>query len=613
MSNSIYEEVLVYDIETRVWGKPDVTKDKLKLFGCYSYKTGKYYNLSNKDEIQMIINNHKILVGFNIKRYDNEVLTRHGISLQYKIIVDLYEVFDKRAGGMKIEKGMLGDLLIEKSLDYITRTLDIVNDNEAKIKIDYKKFMKDEWSPEEYKEIMIYLRRDVEVTKKLYEWTENYFSAFKDFLNENDVRKKLYITTSLAKFTYKAICKELGLEEKYGVINEDAETIGGGYVAYPSGEEYKDNIYCLDFTSLYPHIMIQCNIHGRIKQGYFGEGWHGNEVWSVEGFYNNKELNQIAKLLQKWFKDRLEYKRQKDRREYTIKILLNTFYGITDNEYYDNVFDKIGSGDITRLGRQWVKYARKVFRDEGYLIIYTDTDSVYIQAPSGKGKEEVLKIKDKIINDIKQTVPFPQDTFNMALEAEIKYMWFFKGQIDINEDTKEYDSDDFINKNKGWMKKNYIYVSTDGKLVIKNLGIRKKSNSKLSQKIFWEYLVPRIKMGEIKFSRTFIKGLINDMLKQNISLAALRKDVGNFEQYNKSPTSLPAQISKKYGVGIHFLIPNIKGIGVGKAKDKSYCTIEEFNEHKLTYKDIHLENVLNELDYFIKPVVNGNIFSYGGK
>jgi len=74
----------------------------------------------------------------------------------------------------------------------------------------------------------------------------------------------------------------------------------------------------------------------------------------------------------------------------------------------------------------------------------------------------------------------------------------------------------------------------------------------------------------------------------------MRKNVGPFSQYlEKSPNSLPAQISKKYGAGIYFLIPNLKGIGVGKGK--KYCTIEEFTERKLTIDDIDLSNVWKAL------------------
>jgi len=159
------------------------------------------------------------------------------------------------------------------------------------------------------------------------------------------------------------------------------------------------------------------------------------------------------------------------------------------------------------------------------------------------------------------------------------------------------------------MKKNYIFITKDNKIIIRNLGIRKKSNSLLSRKIFNDYLVPKIKQGEAKFSKVFIRNTIIKLLEEDVTLASMRKDVGNFEQYKeKSPTCLSAQITQKYGPGIHFLIPNTKGIGVGKGK--KYCTVEEFKAHKMNIDHINLDNVWNELNYFIKPVKVKGIFDF---
>ena len=58
----------------------------------------------------------------------------------------------------------------------------------------------------------------------------------------------------------------------------------------------------------------------------------------------------------------------------------------------------------------------------------------------------------------------------------------------------------------------------------------------------------------------------------------------------------------------HFIIPNNANVGIGKGK--SYCTVEEFKEHKLRIDNIDLSNVWSELNYFIKPVVTKNIFDF---
>jgi DNA polymerase elongation subunit (family B) len=612
----IGDEVLVYDIETRTYGSPDPDKDKLKLFGCYSYKTNKFYLLSSVEDIQKVVNAHKFLVGFNTETYDEPIVKRAGVNIEYKIRMDLYDIIKKRAAVIKIKEGLLKDLLMSYSLDYITKTLKLVNEEEGKKKIDYNLFMKDSWTEEELKIIKEYTLRDVEVTKKLYEWIEDYFEGFRDFIGEDDVKKKKYLTVGVPKYAYKAICKALKWTEEYegnGVNHDDDESISGGYVSFPSSEEFHEtdtqNVYVLDFTSLYPHIMMQCNLHGRNKHMATDNRpvWNGNGVWKVEGFYYADTLSGVGELIKKWFKDRVEYKRVKDKREYTIKIILNIFYGILNTPYYIKVCDGVAGGDCTRIGRQWIRYARKTFRDAGYGVAYTDTDSIYIVDPF-KDKEKMLAVKKGIIDFIKSTVPFPQDTFDMALEAEIKHLFFFKGE-NISEKDEEMDEDDFINKSKQLMKKNYIYVKKDGEVVIKNLGIRKKSNTPLSRKIFWDYLVPQIKDGKIKFTKAYLRGLIMELLQKDITLAALRKDVGPLEDYKKSPNGLQAQISAKYGQGIHFLIPNLKGVGVGKGK--SYCTIEEFHKHNLRLEHIDLENVFNELEYFTKSTVNVNIFSFG--
>ena len=245
------------DIESLTFsGKPDPSKDRLRIFGCYSYKTKKTYLLKDKAEIQKIIDSHKFLVGFYNKKYDNPILEREGISLKYKIIIDLNKIIKTRASQMKIEKGMLGDLLMEYSLDYITKMLGIVDEDSGKQKIDYSIFQRKLWTAEETKTVIEYTERDIDVTRKLYEWVEAYFSGLKPFLNEVDVAKKVYLTSSIAGFAYKAICKEMAWEEKYGDTFSDGLRIGGGYVSYPSGEVFKDNIYLLDFNCLTKETKI---------------------------------------------------------------------------------------------------------------------------------------------------------------------------------------------------------------------------------------------------------------------------------------------------------------------------------------------------------------------
>lgn len=608
----IYDNSLIYDIETKTFGKPNSEKDIFKVFGCYSYLTKKYYILTKFDDVKKILSKHKYLIGFNNISYDNPILKRIGFNLNGKIFIDLRGVFVDRAGQMKIKEGMLKDLIMSYSLDEISKLVGVVNDKTGKSKIDYNLFKKDSWTDVELKEIEDYTKRDIEVTKKLYEWVEEYFSSLKDFLKEKDIINKTYLTRTAANVAYKAICKDMNWQEDYGKGILEEENISGGYVAYPANDIYKDDNYLFDFASLYPHIMIQCNLYGR-RQDLNSDRlfWTGGNKWKIEGAYYSDKLASVGELLKKWFSDRDKYKKENNPKEYMLKILLNITYGVLDNPAYSLVYDPIAAGDCTRIGRQWIQYVRRVLKQNGYINCYSDTDSIFVH-DKFKDKQKLIKLINKCVDDIKQTVPFPQDTFNMKLEDEIKYLFFFKGDKkdkDVVDDFME-DEDDKINKTKQLMKKNYIYVTKEGKVVIKNLGIRKKSNSPISRKIFWEYLLPKIKEGQIKFSKAYLRNIIQMLLEKEkgYKLCTLRKDVGELEQYNKSPTGLQAQITKRYGSGIHFLIPNTRNIGVGIGK--SYCTIEEFEENNLKWTDIDLDNLWKELKYFIQPLKVVTIFDF---
>jgi hypothetical protein len=612
----IGDDVLVYDAESKTFGMPDPSKDILRFLGCYSYKLKKPLVLAKKSDMLKVISDAKFLVGFNnvgTKQepgYDNPLLIKEGFDLKYKISIDLRNIIKQRAASMKVKQGILKDLLMKYSLDYITVTLGLVTEEERKLHFDYSILNKDIWTDVEKKLIYEYTVRDIELTKKLYEFVEEYFASFKDFLKEDDVRKKVYLTASIAKFAYKAICKAMVWEETYGEYGagDEEDSIAGGYVAYPAGEHFEGDLYCLDFNSLYPHIMIMCNLYGRILHPTVN-GWKGNGVWKVEGIYDSKEMSGVSKLLHKWYLDRQEYQKVGDRREYTIKIILNTIYGILNTAYYARVYDLIAGGDCTRIGRQWTKYARKKFAEAGYLNIYSDTDSCYLVDPF-HDKEKLLKVKDDIINYIKASVPFPVDTFDMKIDDEISHMFFFKGDAGDKSTDTEMDEFDFVNKGLGFMKKNYLYITKSGKVKFKNLGVKKKSTSLLTRKIFNDYIMEKIKTEhKVKFSKAYYLNLIRELLEKDMMLASMRKEVGPYSQYEKtSPTGLSAQIAKKYGAGIHFLIPNLADIGVGKGK--SYCTENEFKKNKLSFEHIDLSNVWAELEYFIEAVKTKSIFEY---
>ena len=395
-------DVLIYDIETATFGTKvsDTEKHELRVFGAYSYKTKEYYYLTDLKQIQKLLNSHKFIVGFHNKHYDNEVLEQHGISFHFKLIIDLYKTIDQRKSLIMWNGKPLAYSLEKQSLDFITRTLNLVTDDDAKGNIDYDVLNKPEcdWTTDERNTIYNYTMRDIDITKKLWEWIYSQFVSWGLHLKTDDRLKLKHISSAPSVYTYKVLCNKVGMEEKYNEHGTKSKLRDGAYVAYPAAEKVEGNVYCLDFASLYPHIMIMCNLFGRNKDVHVG--WNGNNLFTVQGYYNDKEMSKISKVIHDIYKERKHLKSIKDEKEYGLKIVMNTCYGIMRNQAFAQVYDPIIGNDCCLIGQQWIKLARNMFAEAGYFVFYTDTDSVYIQDPFND-RDRILKVKDAIISKIK--------------------------------------------------------------------------------------------------------------------------------------------------------------------------------------------------------------------
>jgi len=414
------EKILIYDCETSTNGKPDPASDKLKLFGCYSYITKKFYYLTKKEDIKKIVDAHDFLVGFNNFQYDNAVLCKFlddGVKgnnygdykFNYKTNIDLMDVFKSRAGVIKIDKGMLGDLLMSYSLDFISKTIGIVDENDGKIKtFNYNVLNKESWSVEEKKYIVEYLRRDLEVTKKMFDWLEEYFKEWKELVTFADAKNKNYLTCTPAVFAYKVVCKFAKIEEAYDSNATREESFGGGYVAHPAGESFEGNIFLFDFSSLYPNLFIMGNLFANNCDCCLqDEKWIGDGFFKIKGGTCKKKLHLLSETLKNIYLKRVEFKKNKDNREYSYKIVINSLYGAISNPVFKNIYNLESAENCTSLGRQFILYARKRFREEGYKNLMSDTDSIAVLCPERKTKEDAQILADKITKELLSHMPFP--------------------------------------------------------------------------------------------------------------------------------------------------------------------------------------------------------------
>jgi hypothetical protein len=110
---------------------------------------------------------------------------------------------------------------------------------------------------------------------------------------------------------------------------------------------------------------------------------------------------------------------------------------------------------------------------------------------------------------------------------------------------------------------------------------------------------------DINFTEEELRKELINLVKDNLELSGELNSVKAAHTYAVQ-SSIQYQIAEKYGEGKHLLIPNTKGIGVGKAKSTKksigvrYCTLEEFRANNLTVEDVDYKKILEHLKPFYK-------------
>ena len=161
--------------------------------------------------------------------------------------------------------------------------------------------------------------------------------------------------------------------------------ITGGFVKSSKPGIYH-NVIVLDFKSLYPSIMRTFNIDPASLL-------EKNEKEAVESpnnvFFKNTE-GILPIMIERMHHAREKAKKEKrELASYAIKIIMNSFFGVLANpncRYYN--YDMANA--ITHFGQMIIKLTAEQIEKKGYKVIYSDTDSVFVETSAGKEKANAL-------------------------------------------------------------------------------------------------------------------------------------------------------------------------------------------------------------------------------
>jgi DNA polymerase-2 len=150
----------------------------------------------------------------------------------------------------------------------------------------------------------------------------------------------------------------------------------GGYVLEPIPGLH-GNVWVFDFKSLYPSIIRTFNID---PLSYVAAPSDDEDLIHTPGGAFRRAPAILPRLLDRLFPQREAAKANGDDvAANAIKILMNSFYGVLGTpacRFYNPAL----ANSITGTGRELLLWSKEWFERAGFVVLYGDTDSLFVQA-----------------------------------------------------------------------------------------------------------------------------------------------------------------------------------------------------------------------------------------
>src|SRR5271157_65614 len=212
-----------------------------------------------------------------------------------------------------------------------------------------------------------------------------------------------------------------------------------GAMVFPPLKGIHENVVVLDLKSLYPMIMITGNMSPETKDpnGDITSPKGTKFRSSPDGLVRSVVMELLEKRdslkaeMKKYDYNSPEYKRL-DMAQATVKVIMNTYYGVSGHSGF-RLYDREIGAAVASTGQKILEHNRKIVEDEGYVVIYGDTDSVGTKMPVEFTREQTIseaKRLEKLMND--SYSKFAKDVLNadksyFSVKFEKLYERYFSG------------------------------------------------------------------------------------------------------------------------------------------------------------------------------------------
>ncbi|UIN23773.1 DNA polymerase II [Herbaspirillum frisingense] len=173
----------------------------------------------------------------------------------------------------------------------------------------------------------------------------------------------------------------------------DAEPLAspGGFVMDSRSGLY-DSVIVLDYKSLYPSIIRSFLID---PVGLVDGTLNEPEEETVPGFNGgrfSRHSHSLPAIIEQLWQAREAAKAQGNKPlQQALKIIMNSFYGVLGSAVC-RFFDSRLASSITRRGHEIMHRTRELIEEEGFEVIYGDTDSTFVWLRRAHDDEQARQI-----------------------------------------------------------------------------------------------------------------------------------------------------------------------------------------------------------------------------
>jgi len=334
--------------------------------------------------------------------------------------------------------------------------------------------------------------------------------------------------------------------------------IKGGFVKQPEKGLHEKIAVC-DFRSLYPTLIIAYNI----DKTTYNKKCDDYNVSPKGHRFCKKPIGLIPKMLKELLEKRIEIKKQMKQfkegtndykffyyRQWALKIIANSSYGYM---VYARAkwYSREAGESVTSWAREKIHETIKKAEEDGFKVLYTDTDSIFLKLGDKKTKEDVFNLVRKINKDLPEGM-------------ELEFEGYFPRGI-------------FVSSKKGEraVKKKYALIREDGALEIKGFELVRRDWSNIAKETQRKVIKTILEQGSPEKAKEVVKKVINEIRERKINLkefiiyTQIKRKVSSYEQQAPHVKAAKKLIKAGYKVKTGNILEYVIVQGSGSISDRA--------------------------------------------